>query len=595
MNARTKWPWVVAALLWVGLPSPARASVWDLRRPICIDDIVNVRLPPIEAGCEMIDCCPGCPGSFNLDWRVNVAGEAVDGVILRFESLSNKARASLKLKGDARWLDKTQLRIGRGETVLSGLSVQARARPTVAVARIVMDERAVARLSTAPTAAPMAAKAVDEPRPLTLLPDAPRDRRRESALQRRAKPVDPGAVQIVVTQLRGDVVVNQFRFAPRIRLCGRPPVLPASTARTVLFDGSPSGSAQIYTVRDDATNLQQLTAGPGDAFSPCWASAGTKVVFGSDRTGDEEIFVMDANGANETNLTNNPMERDWFPVVSPDSTRVAYWKERSAGGPPNLYVMKMDGTGKTRLSSANSSLYPEPHVFSRSGTMLAYADNHLTSGFHPKLRVVSVDGTNDHALTGDQADELRPLFTCDDQKVVFTSMRDGNWEIYSAAVAGGGLVNLSNNRGFDFAQALSPDCSRILFESDRAGSRDIYTMRLDGSDVRRLTLNAGDDVAAFYSTDGSLIGFISRPGTTNGGYDLWVMNADGSNLHKVSGPASGGANCCPLYEFSKDGKRIVFGGSPPNAADLFAVDPDGSHLTNLTSHPSFYGSGDFQH
>ena len=146
-------------------------------------------------------------------------------------------------------------------------------------------------------------------------------------------------------------------------------------------------------------------------------------------------------------------------MVSPSGTHIAYWKERQLGGGAQLYLMNLDGSGKTALSDPNSPLYPEPHVFSSSGTLLAYADS-----FTPKLYVVNADGTNRHALTPDSAQELRPeqIFMCDDLHVIFNTMRDGNWEIYSIGVNGVGLTNLTNNAAFDFVSELSPDCSKIL-------------------------------------------------------------------------------------------------------------------------------------
>jgi TolB protein len=243
--------------------------------------------------------------------------------------------------------------------------------------------------------------------------------------------------------------------------------------------------------------------------------------------------------------------------------------------------MNLDGSGKTALSDPNSSLYAEPHVFSPSGTLLAYADS-----VGPKLFVVNADGTNRHALTTDSADELRPIFTCDDSRVIFDTMRDGNWEIYSIGVNGTGLTNLSKSPAFDFVAGLSPDCSRILFESERTGNREIFIMNIDGSGPFQLTNNPGEDYSPFFSPDGKKVGFISRPGSS-GEFDLWVINTDGTNLHKVSSPASNGATCCPKYQFSSYGNKVLFHSIlPGNNFEIFTVNSDGTNLINISNDPA---------
>lgn len=296
---------------------------------------------------------------------------------------------------------------------------------------------------------------------------------------------------------------------------------------------------------------------------------------------------MDENGSNQVNLSNNPGRRDWFPVVSPTGTRIAYWKERELGGGAQLFIMNLDGTVKIALSHPNSPLYAEPHVFSSSGTLLAYAKSVLYgSSFTPKLYVVNADGTNRHALTTDSTEELRPIFACDDLHVIFNTMRDGNWEIYSIGVDGVGLTNLTNNSAFDFVSELSPDCSRVLFESERTGNREVFIMNVDGSGLLQLTNNPGGDYSPFFSPDGLKVGFISRPGNS-GKYDLWVINSDGTNLHKVSSPVSIGATCCPKYQFSTNGRKVLFHSMlPGNNVEIFTVNTDGTNLINISNDPA---------
>jgi TolB protein len=85
----------------------------------------------------------------------------------------------------------------------------------------------------------------------------------------------------------------------------------------------------------------------GDGFWPRWSPDGRRIVFATARDGDLEIYVMDADGSNQTRLTRSP-GLDTFPAWSPDGTRIAFVSRRD--GNPDLYVMRADGTDVRRLT-----------------------------------------------------------------------------------------------------------------------------------------------------------------------------------------------------------------------------------------------------
>ena len=102
------------------------------------------------------------------------------------------------------------------------------------------------------------------------------------------------------------------------------------------------------------------------------------------------------------------------------------------------------------------------------------------------------------------------------EKIVFTSFRDGNFEIYSMNADGTNQTRLTNNPGFDITPAFSPDGSRITFASIRGNNQDIYVMNADGTNQTRLTTNGSDDYDPTFSPDGSRIAFTS---TRNDNYE----------------------------------------------------------------------------
>src|SRR5207249_8373560 len=79
-----------------------------------------------------------------------------------------------------------------------------------------------------------------------------------------------------------------------------------------------------------------------------------KIAFASTRDGNWEIYVMNADGTDQTRLTNHPAEEfppyDWNPSWSPDSTKIAF--ERNRDGTIETYAMNADGTDQTRLTNS---------------------------------------------------------------------------------------------------------------------------------------------------------------------------------------------------------------------------------------------------
>ena len=87
--------------------------------PTCLDDLAEIRIPRVFAGCQLPDCCPRCARGASIDWRIAVDGP-VQQVILHFEHL-NVPRGELSVQGRARWQDDSTLVLGAGESAIRGL------------------------------------------------------------------------------------------------------------------------------------------------------------------------------------------------------------------------------------------------------------------------------------------------------------------------------------------------------------------------------------------------------------------------------------------------------------------------------------------
>ena len=179
------------------------------------------------------------------------------------------------------------------------------------------------------------------------------------------------------------------------------------------------------------------------------------------------------------------------------------------------------------------------------------------------------------------------------------------YDIFRAAPDGSGLIQLTETPGYDAEATVGPD-GRLVFTSVRDGDMEIYSMNGDGSDLRRLTTRQGPDGGPFFSADGSKIVFRGREIPDGPEYDdykrlldegLWrpteleifVMDADGGNLEQVTD--LGGASFGPFWH--PDGERIIFSSNWHNpdgrTFDLFIVNSDGSGLEQITFGETFDG------
>ncbi|HKK70203.1 MAG TPA: hypothetical protein VKA86_03235 [Candidatus Krumholzibacteria bacterium] len=179
------------------------------------------------------------------------------------------------------------------------------------------------------------------------------------------------------------------------------------------------------------------------------------------------------------------------------------------------------------------------------------------------------------------------------------------FDVFVANADGSDPQPLTTEWGYDAEATVSPMGDRIVFTSVRDGDLDIYSMNLDGSDVRRLTDDLGYDGGPFYSADGTKIVYRAhRPETDEeiadyqrlleqnlirpSRLEVYVMNADGTDERQVTDLDS--AAFAPFFHPS--GEKIVFSTNYPERGrefDLFVVNVDGTGLERVTNSPGFDG------
>ncbi len=221
--------------------------------------------------------------------------------------------------------------------------------------------------------------------------------------------------------------------------------------------------------------------------------------------------------------------------------------------PGEIFTMNSDGTNQTNIT--NSAAIDTDPNYSPDGLKMAFSTNR--DGNYEIYRM-DADGANPVRLTNNSASETEPYYSPDGASIVFISNRDGNNEIYKMNADGTNQVRLTNDTLYQNVPAFSPDGQKIIFvagPSAASAPNQLWVMNADGTNQQQFTNPPGASHYynhPSYSPNGQ--GIIFTYGSDITTQQTWTMNADGTN--RVQIPNAGRK---PTY--SPDGTKVV--GSNP--------------------------------
>jgi len=360
------------------------------------------------------------------------------------------------------------------------------------------------------------------------------------------------------------------------RVGGKNPVnlTPDSTDNDTQPAFSPDGSriafrserfpAGIYVMESTGENPRRVV---DFGFHPAWSPDGKEIVvssFGLDaphvRVGRDNFLsiINVATGAKREILRQEAS----FPTWSPNGKRIAYWFYPPAMGRRDIATIPADGKGEPVVLTNEFSLSNWNPVWSPDGKFLYFVSD--KNGNWSFWRV-AVDED-----TGKALGEPEPIVTPSSYNRHLSFSADGKRMIYVQSQSQANIQGVefddktlkpvgepsfitSGDRELTRAE-LSPDGKQFLMRQIRRTQDDIVIISRDGNVWRDLTSDLPYDRYPRWSPDGSQIAFASDRG---GGYEIWICNADGSNLHQITfqvNPVSGSS----FPTWSPDGKRLIY-------------------------------------
>lgn len=323
-----------------------------------------------------------------------------------------------------------------------------------------------------------------------------------------------------------------------------------------------------------STITSQLAAPPNTVANS--VANQEKILFISNRDGDQEIYLMNTVSGTVSQLTNNNYD-DFEASGSPDGKQILFTSRPN--GTPDIYVINVDGSGLKKLTD-HPGLDSSPQ-WSPDGKKIAFISDRDR---YTNVYVMNSDGSNVTNISQTESAAMRPRWSPDGTVIAFShSNSPKSKNIMLAMPDGSKRWRLTDNqKSNDFDMAWSPDGSKIAFASERNHPINLYVIDRDGKNEKKLTDTQWIDASPAWSHDGKKIAFLSTrdDGTRR---QLYTIDADGANEQRLS---QSGAEESDI-NWATDDRSIFHVSYRDGNAELYQISINGTAENRLTNNSAF--------
>ena len=351
------------------------------------------------------------------------------------------------------------------------------------------------------------------------------------------------------------------------------------------------GMAPIYNSTQDNSGIDMVHQFPGERLLPDSCHYAGEKHFGTVEqlsfegenaeaylSPDDKLLTFQAHGK-------NPASCDQIFMMPIDGSRVKRISNGSGRCTCSYFLPSEDKILYSSTQAASNGACPTPPDFSKGYVWPLY-----------KSYDIYVSDTNGHVVSQITFDtsfyDAESTISPKDDRIVFTSTRSGDIDLYSMNLNGTQPKQLTNEVGYDGGAYYSPDGSEIVYRASRPTDSElteyqellkqglvkptkleIYVMNADGTNRRQVTHLGGASFAPNWAPDGEHIIFSSNYLDPKGrAFDLFMIKKDGTGLERIT--YGGGFNSFPM--FTRDGRKLVFcsnrNGSHPHNTNIFVAD-----------------------
>ncbi|MFN4894288.1 MAG: hypothetical protein ACK5GN_02525 [Pseudomonadota bacterium] len=243
---------------------------------------------------------------------------------------------------------------------------------------------------------------------------------------------------------------------------------------------------ELFVMEMDGSNIRQLTNDRGLALSSAWDPSGTRLVYTSFRNRVPDLFLIDIASKSTKQITRTTDLEIGAHFLNAEQIVFS----RTEGSDSDILVMDVDGSGVRRITPPNRAIDVSP-VPSPDGSQVAFCSNR---GGGPQIYTMGIDGSNARRVSFGQSSQCTsPAWAPAGDKIAFVCIADGGQNIFVSDTSGSNVVQLTSV-GRNEDPEFSPDGRYITFATTQfGGGYSIAIMRVDGLGMKQITSSRGGD------------------------------------------------------------------------------------------------------
>jgi serine/threonine protein kinase len=303
----------------------------------------------------------------------------------------------------------------------------------------------------------------------------------------------------------------------------------------------------IGSIKTDGSDLNVMAEVSAIQLQfPRWSPDGASLAtIGSSQGGNsrDRVFVVSADGKNKRFLPSSGSGVGISSVAWISNDELVFLRGDSAEA--SAYLVRQN----IRSGLIRSSTWPRQSVVldvARPGTMVF--DTYPSRSSLREVPLATQAGAAAyHWLARGNSVDRQPQYSPDGKRIVFSSTRSGNIDVWQIEVENGTISRLTDGPGTEYDPGFTPDGKKIIYTSDRSGHDEIYLAEADGSGVSKVTDDGVDAENGTMTKDGQWIVYVSSNPSKTG---IWRIHPDGSGGHRIAAGAYSNPEVSPDGEYA---------------------------------------------
>jgi Tol biopolymer transport system component len=272
----------------------------------------------------------------------------------------------------------------------------------------------------------------------------------------------------------------------------------SGSSKNILFVSDKTGNQEIYRMNLDTKKIENLTNNPAIDMHPQVSPDGQFMVFYSNRHGNNDIYRMNLKDLTVTQLTKDSSD-DYDPAYAPDGKKIVF-SSTKADKLGDIYLMNADGTHQINITPKHSTTEERNPKFSVDGKKIFFVvRNSNGSKLSDKLYSMDIDGSAFTKISNDNVPDANPDINPKNDAILFVSRTNVTAKddlfLMDATKKMKQVTKLPGNED---NPAWDKSGSRIIFSNDQDGNADLYIMNADGSNIQRIEKTTDDELSPIF-------------------------------------------------------------------------------------------------